>query len=155
MPYSDFQLERVSAQPTLSLRLRVSPRALSSALGEAFGAIYKHATGVGAVISGPPYCRYHGMGEGEFDIEAGMPVLRMVGGVGDISPGALPGGLMATVWHLGPYEALGDTHEALAAWAGEQGYTFAGGPWEVYVTDPGEEPDPQRWKTRIYLPLGG
>lgn len=29
----------------------------------------------------------------------------------------------------------------------------AGAPWEVYVTDPGAEPDQSKWRTDIFFPL--
>ena len=29
----------------------------------------------------------------------------------------------------------------------------AGGPWEVYWTNPGMVPDPAKWRTQIFAPL--
>jgi AraC family transcriptional regulator len=34
-----------------------------------------------------------------------------------------------------------------------QGLEPAGAPWEVYVTDPGAEPDPSKWRTDIFFPV--
>ena len=42
---------------------------------------------------------------------------------------------------MGPYDALRQTWAALTEWMSSQGLQPAGAPWEVYVTDPGAEPD--------------
>jgi len=33
------------------------------------------------------------------------------------------------------------------------GVRAGGAPWESYVTDPGEHPDPADWRTEVYWPL--
>jgi len=33
------------------------------------------------------------------------------------------------------------------------GLTQTGGPWEVYATDPGAEPDTSKWLTEIWFPV--
>lgn len=55
--------------------------------------------------------------------------------------------------HVGPYEYTGAAHEFLATFMKDNNYEFNGAPWEVYVTDPGEEPDPSKWITEIYYPV--
>lgn len=53
----------------------------------------------------------------------------------------------------GPYEATGAAHEAIYAYAGENGFEMAGAPYEVYVTDPSTESDSSKWLTEIYYPV--
>jgi hypothetical protein len=55
--------------------------------------------------------------------------------------------------HVGPYHELSDTHEALIEWLADRGLVAAGGPWEVYWTDPGLERDPAKWRTEIFHPV--
>ena len=55
--------------------------------------------------------------------------------------------------HAGPYETLGQTHNAVQAWIREQGLAPAGVPWEVYVTDPMATPDTADWRTEVYWPV--
>ena len=74
-------------------------------------------------------------------------------GTGRIRAGELPGGTVAAVTHLGPYENLRHTWAALTEWMRSQGLEGAGAPWEVYVTDPGAEPDASRWRTDIFFPI--
>jgi AraC family transcriptional regulator len=33
------------------------------------------------------------------------------------------------------------------------GSRAAGAPWESYVTDPGQFPNPEDWRTEVYWPL--
>ena len=41
----------------------------------------------------------------------------------------------------------------LNEWIVREGLEPAGVPWEVYVTDPGAEPDPSKWRTDLYFPV--
>lgn len=123
-------------------------RILSSLLPEAAQA----ALAVGAEFSGPPVVRYYTWGD-ELDIEVGMQVVRPVETKGRVKPSKLPGGRAAVAWHLGHYEQLGKTHQRVHAWLAENGLESGGAPWEEYWTDPGLEPDPGKWRTRIVYPL--
>lgn len=71
----------------------------------------------------------------------------------DLFASALPGRDAVVTIHAGPYESLGDTHIALDRWMSDSGLTAAGGPWEIYLTDPGEVPDQDDWQTKIVWPL--
>lgn len=59
----------------------------------------------------------------------------------------------ATAVHVGPYETLHETHAAIDQWIAEEGYSAAGAPWEHYLTDPAEVPDPTNWRTDVIWPL--
>ena len=43
--------------------------------------------------------------------------------------------------------------EAIVAWLDREGRKPAGPPRETYLTDPGENPDPETWRTEIAQPL--
>jgi effector-binding domain-containing protein len=43
-------------------------------------------------------------------------------------------------------------YEAIETWITERG-AYADGPaWEVYFTDPAEQPDPRTWRTEVVQP---
>ena len=69
------------------------------------------------------------------------------------SIGSIGGGTVAATNHLGPYDKLGEAHQAVERWIADQGEEVGGHPCEIYVTDPGDEPDPQKWLTVIHWPL--
>ena len=55
--------------------------------------------------------------------------------------------------HMGSYESVSATWEALMAKVYGENYEMNGLPWEVYVTDPDQEPDTSKWITEIYMPI--
>ena len=59
----------------------------------------------------------------------------------------------ATVVHAGPYDQLPDAYAAIEAWMDSNGRAARSAPWELYVTDPAEHPDPKDWRTEVYWPL--
>jgi AraC family transcriptional regulator len=67
----------------------------------------------------------------------------------------LPGGLVASTIHTGPYDQLTNAYAAVEQWIKSQGFTPGGAPWESYLTDPGEHPDPKDWRTEVLWPIGG
>lgn len=53
----------------------------------------------------------------------------------------------------GPYEGTGAAHNFLHKYIEDNGMTIAGSPWESYVNDPGETPNPDDLITEIYYPI--
>lgn len=103
--------------------------------------------------TGVPFLRTFSMSAGEMDIEVGWPVAQPFTGDGEVSASSLPAGPAAVGTYFGPYEQISSVYEAVGAWCQEQGRTIAGPPWESYLTDPNEEPDPAKWRTDIHFPL--
>ena len=139
--------------PFLYVRRQIEPERIAEALGEMFGAVYGHATKLGIPFAGPPTARYPSFGPGMITIEAGMPIAGSAESDGEIVLGTLAGGDVASTVHKGPYDSLSKAHQALEKWSVENGVQAAGAAWEVYVTDPGEVPDPSEWLTEVNLPL--
>ena len=63
------------------------------------------------------------------------------------------GGPAAVAVHMGPYDKLQETYAAMERWMQQQGVRAAGAPWESYITDPADHPDPADWRTEVYWPL--
>ncbi len=151
----EFELRQMEAQPVLSIRATSRPEALSELFGELFGEVWNYVQSSAGAPAGMPFTRYHDMDEaaGLMHVECGLPVDTPLPGQGRIEAEMLPAGTVAVTTHIGPYHTLGESHEALHNWVQAQGYEPAGPPWEVYVTDPGEEPDPNKWRTDIFMPV--
>jgi AraC family transcriptional regulator len=167
MEYSVTKRE-LSPQPVLVIRRRVQPSGIAPALAELLQRIFLYAQQTGTALAGQPFMRYLEWGPGLLTIEAGLPIAAPHSspprkskapedgrGNEDISAGTLPGGLVAMTTHAGPYEKLLDAHAAIQVWIEAQGLATAGAPWESYVTDPADYPDPQDWKTEVFWPLAG
>ncbi len=68
----------------------------------------------------------------EIPLEAAVEVLSTFQGEGRIICSASPGGWVATVAHIGPYDRLGEAHTAVRQWCSDNGHELAGTSWEVY-----------------------
>ena len=90
---------------------------------------------------------------GTADVEVAVPVNAQVRTEGDIIAYTLPGGTMARIIHLGPYENAGESYERLFAWIAERGLIIKGPIREVYYNDP-REVKPAEIKTEILVPVG-
>lgn len=152
MPTYDVRKESVDPQHTLVIRTEVLPHELGDALGKILPRVSAYVAEKGATVSGRPFARYLGFGD-KLEIEAGLPVSEAVEGAGDIETGQLPGGEAAVTTHIGPYDELPQAHAALVSWTFANKRKANGGPFEIYLTDPGDEPDPGKWQTRVVLAL--
>jgi effector-binding domain-containing protein len=85
--------------------------------------------------------------DGEMNLECGVLIPRPFSADGDVIRSATPGGLVATAAHLGPYDRLGDAHQAVFDGCAAQGYRRAGPSWELYGhwTD-----DPSKLRTDVF-----
>lgn len=79
-------------------------------------------------------------------IDFGVEVSRAFAPEGEISLAETPAGKVLTAMHIGPYERLSETHNAIHAWATANKLSFAGKSWEIY----GDWTDnPAKLETRI------
>lgn len=102
--------------------------------------------------AGMPYARFRRLDEDRFQVEAGFPAATEVEGDGEVVPSQLPPCRAAVVTHVGPYDEMLDAYEALVTWLAEHEREPVGDPWEVYLTDPQEQPDPAAWRTEVFQP---
>jgi AraC family transcriptional regulator len=150
MTYS-ITTKEIAPQPVLLARRRVKQSEISATIGEALPRIFLHAQRVAAAVAGPPYARYVEWGP-MITIEPGIPVAAPVEGSSEdgIIADTLPGGLVATTMHMGPYDKLAEAYAAIQQWIEANGFVAAAAPWEVYITDPADFPDPADWKTELF-----
>lgn len=147
------EIRKVPEQHVMSIRAQCHVAELGAILAEILPEVWRYMRNNGAAPSGPPFTRYHGFSEDRVDIEGGLPVSVPLPGEGRISAGILPAGEVATTIHMGPYDRLPHAHDALHEWIEEHKKSSAGPQWEVYWTDPGLEPNPDKWKTELMWPI--
>jgi AraC family transcriptional regulator len=140
-------------QPILFIRRRVVHSQLKDMFAECFGKLFMHGHQAGLPIAGWPLARYVAMGTGLWTVDAAMPLAMPAQPDGEMQAGHLDAGPVAFAIHAGPYEQLPETNAAIERWIEANGYRAKGSPWEWYVTDPAEHPDPKDWKTEVYWPL--
>jgi AraC family transcriptional regulator len=156
----------LTPQPVLVVRRKVARSEIAAAIGGALPHIFLYAQQHGIALSGHPFTRYLDAGPGLITMEPGMRITKPSAGANAIDPAwlktsgeaevisdTLPGGPAAVTMHTGPYTTLQEAYAALETWMEAQGLAPAGAPWEAYITDPGEVPDPKDWKTEVFWPV--
>ena len=145
--------KELTPQPALIVKRRVARAEIAKTIAEGLGKTYPHALQNGLAIAGRPFVRYSDVGPGLMTMEVGTPLATPAAGVGDIEAITLPGGPAAVAVHMGPYDKLQETYAAIERWMQQQGVKPGGSPWESYITDPAEHPDPANWRTDVYWPI--
>jgi AraC family transcriptional regulator len=153
MPMLSIERRELAPAHVLITRARCSRNELAATIAACFGKTYPYAMKIGAPLAGRPFIRYLSTGPGLWSIEGGCVVASAAPGEGDVEAGMLPGGPAIVAMHGGSYDTLADTYAAMNRWAEQNGFEVGAAPWESYITDPAEHPDPASWRTEIYWPL--
>ena len=153
MPTVSVSRQQFAGQAILLIRRSIPRSELQSMLSECFGKLYAHGAKAGLAIAGWPVARYLSVGPGNWTVEAAMPLAAAASGEGEMESGTLPAGPVAVGIHAGVYDQLPETYAAIEKWMAANDVRAGGAPWEWYVTDPAQHPDPADWKTEVYWPL--
>lgn len=152
MKLYEIHAENRQAQPTAVCRATLPVTGIGPWLGKVYRSVAGLLAAQQAGPAGPPFARYHRLGDGQFEVEAGFPASRPVEGDGEVEPSQLPGGPVAVTVHTGPYDQMEPGYQALASWVTDHHGEVAGDAWEVYFSDPTAQPDPADWRTEIVQP---
>jgi effector-binding domain-containing protein len=142
-----------------AIRLKTPRRNLAVEAPKAIAEVAKWLGKNRVAPGGPPLIRYLSIGKDDtVDVEIGIGTSEPAGG-GKILAGTLPRGRYLTLIHTGPYDRLVNTTAALLEWAKANAVPFdsqegpTGTVWkarvEHYLTDPEEQPNPERWETKL------
>jgi len=153
MPTLSIERRELSSQPFLFVPTKAGRHEIAKAIAESLGKAFPYVMQQGLPIAGPPTARYLTMGPGLFEMQIGVPIAAAAPGQGDVQAGELPGGAIAVGVHGGSYDSLSETYVAMERWMESNGYRPGVGPWESYVTDPGDFPDVNDWRTEVYWPI--
>lgn len=156
---SEPTLQERTSQPYVGMRRQLPPRDIGRDLPPLHDVLMGWLRSKGVAPSGAPFFRYLrvDMEADLYEVEVGWPVASLVQGEGDIIGGSLPAGRYGVILNTGPFHDLMGAHMALMAWGKANGITWQTAEnykvWaaniEFYLTDPAEEPDPQKWETEI------
>jgi effector-binding domain-containing protein len=156
--YGGFNIRIEDHPPTtyIGYRSRVRWDDLEAFFARQMPALYRESMRQKAEKAGPPSALYYEWDEVSqtADIALVLPVAAAVALKGGMVE-ELPGGRMAVIEYMGPYQGTGAAHEAMDAFMADFGYQVVAPVIEAYVTDPAKEPDTSKWLTRVMYPLGG
>lgn len=157
-------IETRVAQPYAGIMASVTMDQIGEVIPALHPEVFSWLEAHGIAPAGPPLWRYHLVSMAEpMEIEVGVPTAERVEGDSHVTGSELPGGRYLTMLHVGHPDQLEQATAELLAWAEQEGLTFdstPGGPgdrWgarlEEYLTDPAEQPDLNRWETRLAFRL--
>ncbi|GIV32800.1 MAG: hypothetical protein KatS3mg031_0335 [Chitinophagales bacterium] len=151
-----FQAEEVTTplQWVLTLRDSCSVEDIPITLGSLYEKIVTFAMVSELPLKGYPIAIWHQFDpQADFvDVEAGIPLEDSISAPAGFHVVKIGGKAVKTI-HRGDYESMSTTYNAFSNWMKDKGISSSGPPWEVYVTDPGEEKDTTKWITEIYFPI--
>lgn len=153
-PVVDIKVVELDKQPSLSILDSTTIGGIGELMGRNYGIIMGYIMQKEIPIAGFPFAVYYNWDpDGIILIRTGVPVPEGTKGKDHIEYFELPAGKAVYAKHFGSYDT-GDTHYAI------ENYVMANDIdcnenfiWEVYVTDPMNEPDTTKWQTDIYYPF--
>jgi effector-binding domain-containing protein len=157
------ELVEFSSKPTAGIRRWVTFEEFVGVIPQMAGEVVEWVAKQGSEVEGPLYIRYCDIAmpvkmevEVGFFVKPGLPT-----GDESVTVGEMPAGRYLSTRYIGPYDGLMDATACVVGFAKEKGIRWdswetADGEgfasrFELYLTDPDEDPDPQTWITDIAI----
>jgi effector-binding domain-containing protein len=148
-----------SAQPYVAVRRTITMETFPE-IADRLPGLFGWLAERGVAPAGAPFFRYLVIDmERELDVEAGVPVAAPVDGDGEVLAGELPAGRYAEATHVGHPDELIAVTGAFLDEAAARDLTFdateteRGTRWgcrlELLHTNPAEQPDLNKWETKL------
>ena len=149
-PRYEVRIERRVAIPVAVVRRHSRPADLSRIVPEGCGLVWEALQSQG-VHGGRHVALYW---DATIRLEVGAEVSAPFVEQDEIVRSAIPGGLVASTTHLGPYSGLGAAHDAIRAWCAANHHRLAGPCWEIYGHwERDWDLDPSRIRTEVAYQL--
>ena len=149
----EVQLQRVEAFTYIGILDSCALEDISLRMENLYNELLVFGAKQGKDMTVRPFAVYHRMDEKKAVFEMGIPVVEPVSVSGRIRFKTMPESEHAVANYYGSFDTLEDGHHAVQRWLIRYRRKLAGYPWELYVTDPAAEPDPNKWLTKIYYPV--
>ena len=138
----------------LSIRDTINQMQMSNIHGKLYSEINSFMDEHHIVSDLAPLVIYHFWSDTLVDIEAGIQVNDSVSITNKrVKLNYIAIGNYVTATHYGVYERIPETYFSINEWMRKNEVQVIGPPWEVYVTDPAIEPNPEKWETQINFPI--
>lgn len=138
----------------LSIRDTVTQKDMNNIHGKSYEKINNYIDSVNLEKIMSPITIYHSWSDTIIDIEIGIPISKeTVVFKGKIKLNSIDAGTYVTATHYGAYNRLPETYFGINEWMRKNKVTIIGAPWEMYITDPTKETNPQKWETTINFPI--
>ena len=155
MPHT-ITTKTVADMPIMSICAATSMHTIGADMSSLFTQVYEYVTAHGGTFAEPAFALaiYHDEQHNpeRINVECGFPVTTLLPGTDAIKGRVLPGCLVATITHRGPYETLEKTYNQLFQWFPTSGFTPQFPMREYYLNDPAHVPS-EELLTEILWPV--
>jgi effector-binding domain-containing protein len=148
----DIRIVEAAPFKAMAIREVVSSGNIPNVMGEFFGEIMGYMMRNGLQPIGPPYSYYHSYDQNATDMEVGFPCVETKEGEGRVKASTIPGGMVVTAVHIGPYDKLMDSYNEILRWMSEHSLKPKVEMWERYLTSPDSTLDPSHYETELFWP---
>jgi effector-binding domain-containing protein len=150
----EVRITEVTGQKSVGLKVESGMVNMSYTMGESYGKLMDYIEKTKNQLAGTPFAIWYQWEDtAKFVYECAVPVVNKVKGEGDIRFFDSYTGKAVTTEHWGDYATSGNSWTAVMKYVEENKLESNGEPFEVYITDPTTEPDPQKWLTMLYFPV--
>jgi effector-binding domain-containing protein len=152
---TDMKIKQTDKQYALVIKDSSACDEVDMLMGKVFGELGQYVGENRIEVSGYPFAKCYLWDEkaNKYVAEIGFVIKNKVEGKGNIKCIEIPSAKVVSAIHNGAYETSGNTHMAIDNYIKENKLTCSGIPTEIYITDPGKEPDMTKWQTEIIYPV--
>lgn len=151
---TDFKIETMRPRPFAFVTRTAKMTEISSAMAEGFAALGAMFAKAGATMAGMPMAHYRAYDAKTTTFDLGFPCrsedTKALAAAG-LSIGETPAGQSMTATHVGPYDTVVSTYNAMTTEMQSQGLKPAGDMWEIYFSPP--DTPPERIRTDVVWPI--
>lgn len=149
-----FPVVTLTPGPFACITITTPMTGIAGAIGDGFGRLSALFARAGTEMAGMPMCHYVEYDAISTTFQLGFPcrpdevgALRAAG----LSIAETPSGDIMKAVHMGPYDSVATTYDAMAAAMKAEGLVGARDMWEVYCSPP--ETPPEQIRTEILWPV--
>jgi effector-binding domain-containing protein len=146
-------MQNVESKNAFAVRVVCTMEEIEEAMSGSFNQLMEEMTNTGVQMTGPPFAIWYRWEGDEFEFDHCMPVSELRQTTGEVRGLKTYAGKVISVIHTGHYDSSGHSWMALENYLHEHNLESNGDPWEVYLTNPQEEPDHLKWMTELYWPV--
>ena len=147
------EIELMPEMKVAYVPVETTPDQVTPMLAQSYGAIMEHIAAQEAESIMMPMAHYISMTEDQLVFEPTIAIDKEIEASEKVLFKTVPAQKMAVFYHYGNYTELGKGHDNAEAFLKKLGFEAGDKSVEIYETDPGLEPDPTKWLTKICFPL--
>jgi effector-binding domain-containing protein len=119
-----------------------------------FSKLLKYLKANDMELTNPPIVVYHESEKEDHTlIECAIPINEIINVKDNIKIIEQPASKTIMASHFGHYNSVKTTSDALLKYIEENNIEVTGSRFEIYITDPMNEPDSRKWETKVYYPI--